>query len=75
MDAIPDLYHFKYIRSDEQYQQLAKQQFTVSETVYPHIIFSFDRNDRKEYKTAELLTVFSADFLDLIYLHNVIPPE
>ena len=43
-----------------------------SEITYPHIIFSFER---KDYTNAELLTVFSADFLDLIYLYNVIPPE
>ena len=43
-----------------------------SETLCPHIIFSFDR---KEYTIVELLTVFSVDFLNLIYLHNVIPPE
>ena len=43
-----------------------------NETVYPHTIFSFER---KDYAIAELITVFSADFLDLIHLHNVIPPE
>ena len=43
-----------------------------NEITYPHVIFSFER---KDYTIAELLTVFSADFLDLIYLHNVIPPE
>ena len=43
-----------------------------SETIYPHTIFSFER---KDYTIDELLTVFSADFSDLIYLHNVIPPE
>ena len=42
------------------------------ETIYPHPIFSFER---KDYTIDELLTVYSADFLDLIYLHNVIPPE
>ena len=40
--------------------------------VYPIIVFSFAR---KGYKIAELLTVFTADLLDLIHLHNVIPPE
>ena len=40
--------------------------------IYQHTIFSFER---KDYKIAELLKVFSADFLDLICLHNVIPPE
>ena len=45
---------------------------TQIETIYPHINFSFER---KVYTVAELLTVFSASFLDLIYLHNVIPPE
>ena len=30
---------------------------------------------KKDYTLAELLTFFSADFLDHIYLHNVIPPE
>ena len=39
--------------------------------IYPHTIFSFER---KDYTIAELLTVFPADFLDLTYLHNVIPP-
>ena len=29
----------------------------------------------KDYTTTELLTAFSADFSDLIYLRNVIPPE
>ena len=40
--------------------------------VYPHIVFSFAR---KGYKIAELLTVFTADLLDLVHLHIVIPPE
>ena len=31
--------------------------------------------ERKEYTVAEILTVFSADFLGLIYIQNVIPPE
>ena len=43
-----------------------------SETIYTHTILSFER---KDYTIAELLTVFSADFLDLIYLHNVILTE
>ena len=43
-----------------------------SEIKYPHIIFSFARKDNK---IEELLTVFSADFLDLIYHHNVLTPE
>ena len=43
-----------------------------NEIIYPHTIFSFER---KDYTIAELLTVLSAGFLDLIYLHNVIPPE
>ena len=43
-----------------------------SETIYPHTIFSFKR---KDYTIDELLTVFCAAFSDLIYLHNVIPPE
>ena len=43
-----------------------------SETIHPHTIFSFER---KDYRIAELLTVFSAGFLDLVYLHNVIPPK
>ena len=42
------------------------------ETEYPHIIFSFAR---KEYAIAEFLRVFSADFLDFIYQHNVLPTE
>ena len=45
---------------------------TTIEIIYSHVIFSFER---KDYTIAELLTVFSADFLYLIYLHNVIPPE
>ena len=40
--------------------------------MYAQFIFSFER---KVYTIAELLTVFSADFLDLIYFHNVNPPE
>ena len=55
-------------RLDEQYQQLLAQ----SELIYPHIIFSLAR---KDYTIAELLTVFSADLLDLIYLQSDIPPE
>ena len=43
-----------------------------SESVYPHIIFSFEQ---KDCTITELLTVFSADFIDLINLHNVFPPE
>ena len=43
-----------------------------SEITYQHVIFSFER---KDYIIAELLTVFSADFLDLIYLYIVIPTE
>ena len=43
-----------------------------TETIYPHTIFSFER---KLYTIDEFLTVFSANFLDLIYLHNAIPPE
>ena len=42
------------------------------ETIYPQTIFSFER---KDYTIDELLTIFSAEFLDLIYLHSVIPPE
>ena len=42
------------------------------EFVYLHIFFSFAQ---KDYVIAELLTVFSAAFLDLIYLHNVMPPK
>ena len=43
-----------------------------SKLVYLHILFSFAR---KDYTIAGLLSVFAADFLDLIYLDNVIPPE
>ena len=43
-----------------------------NETTYPQVIFSFER---KDYTIAELLTVFSANFLDLIFIHNVILPE
>ena len=31
--------------------------------------------DQKDYTIAELSTIFSSDFLDLIYLHIDIPPE
>ena len=44
----------------------------TNEITYPQVIFYFER---KDYKVAKFLTVFCADFLDLIYLHNVIPPE
>ena len=53
-------------------KNLSNNNNTTNESIYPHIIFSFDR---KDYTIAELLTIFSADFLDLIYLHNVMPPE
>ena len=43
-----------------------------TETAYPQVIYSFER---KDYTINELLSVFSADFLDLIFLHNFIPPE
>ena len=43
-----------------------------SESEYPHIFFSLARNDHTFLK---LLTVFSADFLDLVYEHNVIPSQ
>ena len=43
-----------------------------SKISYPHVLFSFER---KGYTIAELLIVFSADFLYLIYLHNVFTPE
>ena len=43
-----------------------------NETTFPQVIFFFRR---KDYLIAELLTIFSADLLDLIFLHNVIPPE
>ena len=45
---------------------------TQSETDYPQVIYSFER---KDYTITELLSVFFPDFLDLIFLHNVIPPE
>ena len=44
----------------------------TNDITYPHVIFSFEG---KDYTIAELLTVFSADCLDLIYLHKVIPSE
>ena len=44
----------------------------VNKVKYPQIIFSFEK---KDYTIAELLTVFSSEFSDLIYLHNVNPPE
>ena len=44
----------------------------TNEIIYSHVIFSFEQ---KDYTIAELLTVFSADFVDLIYRHNVIPPK
>ena len=43
-----------------------------SELEFPQIIFALTR---KDYTVAELPTTSSADFLDLIYQHNVIPPE
>ena len=43
-----------------------------NETTYPQVIFSFEG---KDYTIAEFLTVFTADLLDLIFLHNIIPPE
>ena len=43
-----------------------------SEIIYPHTIFSFEQ---KDYTIAELLTVFSGDFLGLIYLPNFILSE
>ena len=43
-----------------------------SQITYPHVIFSFEK---KDYTIAEFLSVFSADFLDFIYLRNVIPPD
>ena len=52
--------------------ELSNDNNPTNEITYPHVIFSFER---KDYTISELLTVFSADFLDLIYLHNVIPPE
>ena len=52
--------------------KLSNKKSTTNETIYPHVSFSFER---KDYTIAELLTVFSADLLDLIYLHNVIPAE
>ena len=45
---------------------------TLNKIVYPQVPISFER---KDHTLAELLTIFSADFLDLKYLHNVIPPE
>ena len=51
---------------------LSNNNNTTNETIYPYIISSFER---KDYAIAELLTFFSADFLDLIYLHKFIPPE
>ena len=52
--------------------KLSNNSSTTNKIIYPHDIFSFER---KDYTIAELLTVFSANFLDLIYLHNVIQPE
>ena len=52
--------------------KLSNNNSTTIENIYPHVIFSFQQKDNT---IAELLTFFSADFLDLIYLHNVIPPE
>ena len=43
-----------------------------SETIYPHAIFSFER---KDYTIDELLIVFSVNYFDLNYLHNVIPSQ
>ena len=51
---------------------LSNKNNPTNEIIYPHVIFSLER---KDYTIAELLTVSSADFLDLIWLHNVIPQE
>ena len=52
--------------------KLSNNNNPTNRIIYPHVIFSFER---KDYTIAELLTNFSADFLDLIYLHNVFLPE
>ena len=52
--------------------KLSNHNKSTNEITYPHVTFFCER---KEYLIAELVTVFSADFLDLIYLHNVILPE
>ena len=44
----------------------------LQNNLYPQILYSYER---KDYTIDELLTIFSPDFLDLIYLHSVIPPE
>ena len=49
--------------------KLSNNNDPANEITYAEVIFSFEQ---KDYTIADLLTVFSADFLDLIYLHNVI---
>ena len=45
---------------------------TTNEITFPQVLFSFEQ---KNYTISELLKIFSADSLYLIYLHNVNPPE
>ena len=52
--------------------KLSNNNNPTNEITYPHVIFSFER---KDYTFAELLTVFSANFFDLICLHNFILPD
>ena len=52
--------------------KLSNNNNPTNEITYPHVNFSFER---KHYTIAELLTAFSADFLDFIYLHNIFLPE
>ena len=43
-----------------------------SEKSLPQVIYSIERKDKT---ITEILSAFSSDFLNLIFLHNVIPPE
>ena len=75
LDAIPASYDTKYIteplRLDEQYQQIFKQK--QNKWNYISTISLFIRT--KRLYNLWIINSFSADFLDLIYLHNVIPSE
>ena len=52
--------------------KLSNNNTLQTSTIYPQILFSYER---KDYTIDELLKIFSSDSLDLIFLHNVIPPE
>ena len=44
-----------------------------SEIEQPHIIFSGGGGE--DYTLNEFIALYSADFLDIIYQHNVLPPD